>query len=322
MISSYMAQLFAMKAMVNVACAFADHKNADIRLEAAAAKYWCSETLWKMYDDYVQVRGGRGYEQAKSLYARGERPTAVEMGLRDARINRIFEGSSQVMQLIMARVALDTHFKLVMPILKPKKGATVGKGEAVMKAAGFYATWLPKLFMPDAGHHLEAGALSEVNRRHLAYAAKTSRLLARRLFATMAKYGPKLENEQLILGNFVDTGVDLFAMAAALSYADHLVKEAPSDQSPQELVDLFCRDARRRIEGNFRSVKSNHNRSYRKIAGLFMEGRLGWLADGAMNPVPPKYRDWEKHDYAHPARSAGRPQDGQQQTPPATRSAA
>ena len=59
-----------------LACAFADHKNADIRLEAAAAKYWCSETLWKMYDDYLQVRGGRGYERAKSLYARGERPTA------------------------------------------------------------------------------------------------------------------------------------------------------------------------------------------------------------------------------------------------------
>ena len=151
MISSYMAQLFAMKAMVNVACAFADHKNADIRLEAAAAKYWCSETLWKMYDDYVQVRGGRGYEQAKSLYARGERPTSVEMGLRDSRINRIFEGSSQVMQLIMAREALDTHFKLVMPILQPKPGQKVTKSEAMMKAAGFYTTWLPKLFMPETG---------------------------------------------------------------------------------------------------------------------------------------------------------------------------
>jgi len=58
MVSGVMAQLFAMKAMVQVACSFADHKNADIRLEAAAAKYWCSETLWKMYDDYLQVRGG------------------------------------------------------------------------------------------------------------------------------------------------------------------------------------------------------------------------------------------------------------------------
>jgi alkylation response protein AidB-like acyl-CoA dehydrogenase len=300
MIAGYMAQLFAMKAMVKVTCAFADHKNADIRLEAAAAKYYCSEALWKMYDDYVQVRGGRGYETAKSLYARGERPTSVEMALRDARINRIFEGSSQVMHLIMAREALDTHFKLVMPILQPKPGQKVSKSEAMMKAAGFYGTWLPKLFVPDAGGRLEAKSLSERNRKHLAYAAKTSKLLARRLFATMAKYGPKLEKEQVILGNFVDIGVDLFVMAATLSYADHLVWLDPTDQTPQELADLFCKEARRRIENNFRAVKSNFNRSYSKVAGLLMDGKLGWLAEGAANPIPPKYRDWEKNDYEHP----------------------
>lgn len=301
MVSNFMAQLFAMKAMVNVACSFADHKNADIRLEAAAAKYFCSETLWKMYDDYLQVRGGRGYENAKSLYARGERPVAVEMGLRDARINRIFEGSSQVMHLIMAREALDTHFKLVMPILQPKPGQKVGKGAAVMKAAGFYSTWLPKLFMPGTSVKLDAPHLNGQNRKHLAYAAKTSKLLARRLFATMAKYGPRLEKEQIILANFVDIGVDLFVMGATLSYADHLVGLNPADQSSQELADLFCREARRRIEGNFRAVKGNFNRSYDKVAGLLMDGKLGWLAEGSIDSIPPQYRDWIKNDYEHPA---------------------
>ena len=308
MVANYMAQLFAMKAMVSVACAFADHKNADIRLEAAAAKYWCSETLWKMYDDYLQVRGGRGYEMAKSLYARGERPTNVEMGLRDSRINRIFEGSSQVMHLIMAREALDTHFKLVMPILQPKPGQKVSKREAVMKAAGFYATWLPKLFVPDTGGSLEARNLNERNRRHLAYAAKTSKLLARRLFATMAKFGPKLEKEQIVLGNFVDIGVELFVMASTLSYAEHLAGANPADPSPQELANLYCSEARRRIESNFRAVKSNFNRSYDRVAGLLMEGRLDWLAAGAIDPIPPRYRDWQKNDYEHPSAGSSSPQ--------------
>ena len=308
MVANYMAQLFAMKAMVSVACAFADHKNADIRLEAAAAKYWCSETLWKMYDDYLQVRGGRGYEMAKSLYARGERPTNVEMGLRDSRINRIFEGSSQVMHLIMAREALDTHFKLVMPILQPKPGQKVSKREAVMKAAGFYSTWLPKLFVPDTGGSLEARNLNERNRRHLAYAAKTSKLLARRLFATMAKFGPKLEKEQIVLGNFVDIGVELFVMASTLSYADHLAGANPADPSPQELANLYCSEARRRIESNFRAVKSNFNRSYDRVAGLLMEGRLDWLAAGAIDPIPPRYRDWQKNDYEHPSAGSSSPQ--------------
>jgi hypothetical protein len=120
----------------------------------------------------------------------------------------------------------------------------------------------------------------------------------------MAKYGPKLEKEQLILGNFVDIGVDLFVMATTLSYADYLLAQNPSDQSPQELADLFCREARRRIEANFRAVKSNNNRSYRKVAGLFMDGNLGWLAEGSTNPIPPQYRDWEKNDFEHPARTA------------------
>jgi alkylation response protein AidB-like acyl-CoA dehydrogenase len=321
MIAGYMAQLFAMKAMVKVTCAFADHKNADIRLEAAAAKYYCSEALWKMYDDYVQVRGGRGYETAKSLYARGERPTGVEMALRDARINRIFEGSSQVMHLIMAREALDTHFKLVMPIMQPKPGQKVSKSEAMMKAAGFYGTWLPRLFLPDTGGHLDAKNLNERNRRHLAHAAKTSKLLARRLFATMAKYGPKLEREQIVLGNFVDIGVDLFVMGAALSYADHLVGLDPADQTPQDLADLYCREARRRIDGNFRAVRSNFNRMYGKVAGLLMDGKLAWLSDGAMNPIPPQYRDWEKNDYEHP-RAEADPGESASGSPPEHKSAA
>ena len=315
MVSSYAAHLFAMKSMVYLTCALADRKNVDIRLEAAAAKYFCSETLYRILDDYLQVRGGRGYERATSLYERGERPTSVEMAIRDMRVGRIFEGSSQVMHLIMAREALDTHFKLVMPILQPKPGQKLSKGEAMMKAAGFYSTWLPKLFMPETGHHFEARHLSEVNRKHLAYAGKTSKLLARRLFATMARFGPKLEKEQLILGNFVDIGVDLFVMSTTLSYADHLLGENPADQSPQELADLFCREARRRIEANFRAVKSNNNRSYRKVAGLFMDGSLGWLADGSMNPIPPQYRDWEKNDYEHPARDLAARKPEEPKTP-------
>ena len=205
------------------------------------------------------------------------------------------------MHLIMAREALDTHFKLMMPILQPKPGQKVSKGDALMQAAKFYSTWLPGLFMPGTGARLDAPHLNEHNRKHLAYAAKTSKLLARRLFATMAKYGPKLEKEQIILANFVDIGVDLFVMGATLSYADHLLGLNPADTSSQELADLFCREARRRIEGNFRAVKGNFNRSYDKVAGLLMDGKLGWLAEGSIEPIPPQYRDWIKNDYEHPA---------------------
>jgi hypothetical protein len=237
------------------------------------------------------------------------------MLIRDMRIGRIFEGSSQVMHLIMAREALDTHFKLIMPILKPKPGEKGGKGAAMAQAAGFYARWLPGLYMPTGGG-LATGRLNAANRKHLAYSAKASRLLARRLLATMAKYGPKLENEQIVLGNFVDIGVDLFVMAATLSYADHLVTLNPQDQTPQELADLFCREARRRIAANFAAVKSQHNGFYRKVTDLFMEGKLGWLADGSTNPIPPQYRDWQRNDYEHPAQIAAERAQAAEKRPP------
>ena len=297
-IAYYTAHLFAMQAMVSLTCAFADNKGADIRLEAAAAKYFCSEYVWKCLDDYVQVRGGRGYENPLSLYERGDRPTGVEIALRDMRIGRIFEGSSEVMHLIMAREALDTHFSLAMPIIKPKPGQG-GKVGLIMKAMKFYMTWYPSTYMP-ASTNFNVKKLNSANQAHLAYAAKTCKKLARKIFHTMALYGPKLEFEQVILGNFVDIGTDLFTMSAGLAYAEHLLKENPSDQTPQELIDLFCCEAKRRIDANFKMAKKNFNKKYNKVANLLMDGKLQWLAKDANTDIPPKYRDYAKNDYEHP----------------------
>lgn len=299
MIANYAASLFSMESMVSLTCSLADRQNTDIRLEAAAAKYYCSETLWKMLDDYMQVRGGRGYETALSLYNRGDRPSSLETVFRDMRIGRIFEGSSQVMHLIMAREALDTHFKLVMPLMMPKPGQKEGKVALVMKAAKFYMKWYPSTWMPPRS--LSCRNLNGANRAHLSYAAKTAKKLARTLFHTMAKFGPKMEYEQIILSNFVDIGTDLFVMGASLAYAEHLIGLNPADQTPQDLADLFCKEARKRIAMNFKAVKCNHNRMYKKVGAELMDGKLNWMASECMNPIPPKYRDYEKNDYDHPA---------------------
>ncbi len=298
-VALFASDLFAMQSMVTLTCAFADQKNADIRLEAAAAKYFCSETVWKRLDDFVQIRGGRGYETAKSLYERGERPSGAELALRDARIGRIFEGSSEVMHLIMAREAMDTHFKLVMPILMPRPGQKDSKVSLIMKAAKFYMTWYPKTWMPASGD-FKTKKLNSTNVAHLKFASKTCKRLARTLFHTMAKFGPKLETEQILFANFVDIGTDLFVMSSALSYAEHLMTQNPDDQTPQVLADLFCREARVRIASNFKAVRKNHNLLYKEVAGPLMEGKLHWLANDAYTELPPMYRDFEKNDYEHP----------------------
>lgn len=293
-ISNMAADTFAMESLVYLACSFADKENADIRLEAAAAKYFCTETVWRLFDEYLQVRGGRGFETDMSLYQRGERPSLVNRFLRDSRVGRIFEGSTEVMHLIMAREAMDTHFKLVMPLLDPKPGQKESKFSLVWKAFKFYAAWYPKVWMP-ASSNFGVKHLNGVNREHLAFAASTSKKLARTLFHTMGRFQKKLEYEQLLLGNFVDIGVDLIVMGCVLANAERISSQNPNDTTAQELADLFCKNARERIANNFRQVKNNHNSSFTKVGKSFMEGKFRWMVKDVYADLPPAYRDFQKN---------------------------
>jgi alkylation response protein AidB-like acyl-CoA dehydrogenase len=279
------ADTYASEAITWLSCALADAHKMDIRIEAAMAKYFCTEVSCQNADDFLQIRGGRGYETAESLAARGEDPVPAERFVRDARISRIVEGTSEIMRLYIAREAMDTHVRQIMPFMKKD----VNKVQHFFKNfLPFYATWLPKQFLP-AGGSFATQHLDGRNRAHLSYIARTSKKLARTMFFTMAKYGPKLEREQIIMSNFVDIGTDLFAMAAALSYADaHLAYCADKD-SMQDLVDLFCSDARKRIADNFQAVKDNHNQKYNTIAKHAMAGKYDWWCDGTYEEVPPGY---------------------------------
>jgi len=297
-IANMAADTFAMESLVYLACAFADKENADIRLEAAAAKYFCTETTHRVLDDFLQVRGGRGFESDTSLYRRGEKPVPVNRAGRDMRVGRIFEGSSEVMHLIMAREAMDTHFKLVMPLLDPRAGKASGKskGALLWNAFKFYAGWYPKVWMP-ASTDFKVKHLNGSNRQHLAYVARTCKRLARALFHTMGKYKKKLEFEQVILANFVDIGVDLFVMGATLANAESLLSKKSGDQTPNQLADLFCKNARERIERNFAAVKENHNADFQKVADSFMEGKFRWVSRDIYADLPPAYRDYAKNQY-------------------------
>lgn len=279
MTSRMAAETFAMESVNWLACALADKGGVDIRLEAAMAKYMATEAGWRVIDDLMQVRGGRGYESCSSLKDRGEEPMVVERTMRDARVSRILEGTSEIMQLIIAREATDLHMSKVMPILSPK--TSIGQKIALaLKAGVFYATWLPTTFFP-AFAPSNVKHLSSTNRGHLAFVARTCKRLARRMFWPMAVYGPKLERKTLILARFVDVGTDLYAMAASLARAEMLLAQDPTNKTINDVVDLFCRIARRRIHTNFKLVwKRSHDNLIDKVGKELLEGQLTWMEEG------------------------------------------
>ena len=130
-ISEMAGNTFAMEAITFLTSGLVDRKAGDLRIETAMCKMWATETTWKISDDAMQVRGGRGYETAQSLEGRGEPGIPVERFLRDCRINTIFEGSSEIMRLFIAREALDPHLKIAAAALDSR----LPKSERLREAA-------------------------------------------------------------------------------------------------------------------------------------------------------------------------------------------
>ena len=244
--------------MLDVASRLADSKSSDIRIEAAIAKLYGSEMGWKVLDELIQVRGGRGYETAASLKARGEKPVPAEQALRDMRINRIFEGSTEIMHLLIAREAVDQHLQVAGDLLEPG-GEVKDRIAAAGRAGAFYSKWLPQLAVGKGqvpSSFDELGALAP----YMRFVERSSRKLARSTFYGMTRWQAKLEYRQAFLGRLVDIGAELFAMAAAAAYADTIGREQPERRTEaQELAELFCRagqaarrDAVRRAVGQRR----------------------------------------------------------------------
>ncbi len=270
------ANTFAMEAVAELCSAMADRGGYDIRLEAAIAKMWNTEAGWRIVDDTLQIRGGRGYETADSLASRGEPPIPVERAMRDYRINLIFEGSSEIMRLFIAREAVDTHLSVAGEIID-RDVPMSKKLAAFAKAGAFYASWYPTRWIGWGRwpRFSEFGRLAT----HMRYAERTSRRLARAIFHAMVRFGPKLERKQMVLFRAVDIGAELFAISAACSRA-HMLAKKQGRKEAIELADLFCAEARHRIAQHFRDFFGPNDDRLYKVSQRVLKGEHAWLEEG------------------------------------------
>ncbi|SHN86077.1 hypothetical protein SAMN05660350_03873 [Geodermatophilus obscurus] len=275
---------FGLEAMLDVSSRLADDERNDIRIEAALAKLYGSELGWTAVDEMVQVRGGRGYETAESLAQRGEKPVPAEQMLRDMRINRIFEGSTEIMHLLIAREAVDQHLQVAGDVLLGGSGLA-DKAKAVAKAGAFYATWFPTL---TTGAGQRPGSFSEFGdlARHLRYVERHSRKLARSTFYAMGRYQARLEHKGHLLGRIVDIGAELYGITCACVYADTIAREQPDRrQQAVELADLFCGQARRRADRLFTALWANDDDAQYEAAQQVLSGRYEWFEEDVLDPA-------------------------------------
>ncbi|MGA4864311.1 acyl-CoA dehydrogenase family protein [Streptomyces lavendulocolor] len=286
-ISFIAATTFALEAVVDLSSQMADEDRNDIRIEAALAKLYGSEMAWLIADELVQIRGGRGYETAESLAARGERGVPAEQLLRDLRINRIFEGSTEIMHLLIAREAVDAHLAVAGDIIDPDKSLG-DKAKAGAQAGVFYARWLPKLVagpgrLPGAYGSFHPTGHADLS-THLRYVERTSRKLARSTFYAMSRWQGRMETKQGFLGRIVDIGAELFAMSATCVRAELLRSTGDHGREAYQLADVFCRQSRIRVEELFGRLWTNTDDLDHKVVKGVLSGTYTWLEDGIIDP--------------------------------------
>ncbi|NIH87832.1 acyl-CoA dehydrogenase family protein [Amycolatopsis granulosa] len=293
-ISFIAATTYALESVQELSGHMSDEGRNDIRIEAALAKLYASEMSCKIADELMQIRGGRGYETAESLAARGERAAGVEQLVRDLRINRIFEGSTEIMHLLIAREAVDAHLAAAGALAEADAGLPA-KAKAAAKASGFYAKWLPQLV---AGRGQVPTSFAEFGQLapHLRYVERTARKLARSTFYGMARWQAGLEQRQGFLGRIVDIGAELFAMSAACVRAEMQRQDDKREgEAAYELADVFCRQARLRIEALFEKLWHNTDDADRRLTGRVLDGAHTWLEEGVLDPsegTGPWIADW------------------------------
>jgi hypothetical protein len=276
---------YAMESLSSYTAQLSDAGGVDIRMEAAAAKLWATEEFWKALDVGIQLRGGRGYETDRSLEQRGEPGLPLERWMRDTRVNRILEGSTEIMHLFLAREALDPHFKKAGALLS--RASSREKLQALLRCAAFYPIWYLKLwlgsliafFRPYSGFEPELA-------RQLRWIDRHSKKLARTLFHQMMKYRAGMEYKQLLLGRLVDTGIELSVMALVASRVQGEVSAGREANLPRALYWLKSR--RLFVKHLFHSIHHNDDELCKDLATRILKDSPGLSipAKPELKPLP------------------------------------
>jgi alkylation response protein AidB-like acyl-CoA dehydrogenase len=196
----------------------------EFAVEASIAKVLGSETIDYIIDENLQIHGGNGFV----------RDYPAEGHYRDARVNRIFEGTNEINRLLIPGMLMKKALKGELPLLAAAKALQ----DEIMS---------PSMSVPDDGD----GVLTAESR-----ACTTFKKVVLMVAGTaMQRFGTKLEQEQEVLSYLADILIDTYAAESAVLRAKAAVTgKAPNAELHQDAASVTVNEAAGRIELAARSA--------------------------------------------------------------------
>ncbi len=229
-----------------------------VSTEQNAAKNFGADTGWRTLDMAYQLLAGVGYETAQSKAARGWPAIPLERFYRDARVQRIFGGTSEYVNINQGKLVFLPYF-------------------------------LPSPGTPPPSQRPVASGLSPRNQRHLDYVSRTVPFFGEVVSRIVKSYATdplQLFSQELILMRVAMISTELFGMAACLSRAATFTQIHCGDF--QSLTDIYCTAARQRIRSLFRELKARYTPPFASISDQFLNGKgMDWILEGVILELPP-----------------------------------
>jgi acyl-CoA dehydrogenase family protein 9 len=256
------SDVYAADAMLGELTTLASSASGEYALEAACCKVFASEMLWRAADEMVQVAGGRGFVK----------PWPYERLLRDARINRIFEGTNEILRLFISLNGIEGPAgelkEIGVALRQPLKNLGLLSGFAASRLASRLGASTPTL---DAELH-------ERLRDHAGRFEKHVADLKNAAVAVVSAYRKEIIERQQELERLADMAIELFATACVLSRTQRLIEERGVDGCAHELdlCDLFIVEAGRRFRASRVALQSRQDATRRDVArGVRAAGGYG-----------------------------------------------
>ena len=265
----------ALEAVMAFCGAWANRKG-DLRLESAAAKIIGSEWYWEVVNDLFQVRGGRGFMTVESQRKAGELAVPVMRMLRDARINLVWEGTSEILRIWMAREALTPFIEQGLAVLE-------GSFSQKIAAPWHFACIAGRSYLPFINPFRHSAQFGKEYAHWVRVIERSARSLTRSTLGATLRHRKGLHNKQLLLQGLVNRGLAVFPMAATLWYASQ--PEMRQKPGIRELVDYCMQD----MAGCLNPSSSRRGfTGYQKdrivytLSKRIMSGEYAWLEEGIM----------------------------------------